>query len=638
MLREHRSRDKLKAYYRKFVTEGIMDANVHPWVAESWRKSKSLDIERTRMGAVQRMPEEDFRALQEKHASAIDYLAELTHETREFFQEYNISLLLIDSDCRVLKSYSHPFYQKSPGEIEGARLGIEEIGTSSISIAREHQTPFLIFGPEMWLTAYQNGDACSAPVMVDGKLSFILTLVTVDGEVSKELSQDAVLAQLFVLCRALERHLASAARLMAAEAILDATPFAVYHILSDSAVTYANRLGHARLSGIAVEHEANEEHPHLGDVVMNYEHTPIKKGFSGVPSYNKECTWITAKKTYEDIMTVVPMGKTGAVDSVVVVSMPIEDLRTLVAHAAGYTAKYSLRSMVGNSTAFCSVRQKAVRIAKNKNHVLLQGESGTGKKRMARGIHQASPRVAGPMISLCCGDMAAELLEQELFGVMCAPDISRPGRLELASGGTLFLDEIEKMPLSLGHALAKALLAGKSCRLGERAAHSIDVRILAACDSDLKRLTERGLFAEELYQLLSKSVIRVPSLRGRREDIPLLAANIISELAAQHQMMPKQLTPEAEKKLTDYNWPGNIKQLQSVLEYAFFHTENAAIDADAIHLMGGVRLDSKWKEDREIFIKAWKAAGGNVSRLAGLLHVSRVTLYRYLKKFGLGRK
>ncbi|MBQ1808001.1 MAG: sigma-54-dependent Fis family transcriptional regulator, partial [Selenomonas sp.] len=342
----------------------------------------------------------------------------------------------------------------------------------------------------------------------------------------------------------------------------------------------------------------------------------------------------------EDITTVVPLERDEdqAVQSVVVVSMPIEDLRTLVAHAAGYTAKYSLGSMVGEGTTFASVRGKAARVAKNKHHVLIQGEAGTGKQRMAHGIHQASNRAAGPLITLRCGDTTQELLEQELFGVVLNAEVSHQGRLELASGGTLFLDEIEKMPKPIAKSLARALATGKACRVGETVERHIDVRIIAACDSDLKRLTERGLFDGELYEALSKSVIRVPALRSRREDIPKLAAHIVSELAEQHQMAPKKILPETEKVLREYDWPGNIKQLQSVLEYAFFNTNDDVINPHDISLMGDVKPDNKWKEDKDVFVKAWQAAGGNVSRLANLLNVSRVTLYRYLKKYGLEKK
>ncbi|MBQ1917665.1 MAG: sigma-54-dependent Fis family transcriptional regulator [Schwartzia sp.] len=633
MIREHRSREKLLTYYDKYINEGVIDPNVHPWVAESWMKSKKLNVQSDTMFTGRKLSTEDFRLLQAQHKEAVDYLEVMVDNIREFFQKYNLCLLLLDSDCVVLKSYALPYFQMTAGEIEGVRVGIEEVGTSSISIAREHETPFWLFGPEMWVKDCQGGDACSAPVYMNGELSYMLTLVAVK---QSEMPQDAVIAMLLTLGKSLEFYLSQMQRLQAQETILDATPFAVYHVMPGGDVAYANKLGLTRLAGIGAQ-KNEREMPNLSDVVMNYRHTPIYNGFRGVPSHNKEVTWITQAKTYEDITTVVPLGRDidQAVSSVVVVSMPIEDLRTLVAHAAGYTAKYSLSSMVGEGTTFAAMKDKAARVAKNKHHVLIQGESGTGKQRLAHGIHQASPRAAGPLITLRCGDATPELLEQELFGIVLDSEGSHPGRLELASGGTLFLDEVEKMPKNIAAQLAKNLQRGTSCRIGERVERSIDVRIVAACDSDLKRLTERGLFDKTLYEIVSKSVIRVPSLRSRREDIPTLVGHIVKELAAQHQMQPKKILPETVKVLHDYDWPGNIKQLQSVLEYAFFNTKGDTIGPDDISLMGDIKPDNKWKEDREVFVKAWKAAGGNVSRLANLLSVSRVTLYRYLKKYGL---
>lgn len=633
MIREHRSREKLLTYYDKYINEGVIDPNVHPWVAESWMKSKKLNVQSDTMYTGRKLSTEDFRLLQAQHKEAVDYLEVMVDNIREFFQKYNLCLLLLDADCVVLKSYALPYFQMTAGEIEGVRVGIEEVGTSSISIAREHETPFWLFGPEMWVKDCQGGDACSAPVYMNGELSYMLTLVAVK---QSEMPQDAVIAMLLTLGKSLEFYLSQMQRLQAQETILDATPFAVYHVMPGGDVAYANKLGLTRLAGIGAQ-KNEREMPNLSDVVMNYRHTPIYNGFRGVPSHNKEVTWITQAKTYEDITTVVPLGRDidQAVSSVVVVSMPIEDLRTLVAHAAGYTAKYSLSSMVGEGTTFAAMKDKAARVAKNKHHVLIQGESGTGKQRLAHGIHQASPRAAGPLITLRCGDATPELLEQELFGIVLDSEGSHPGRLELASGGTLFLDEVEKMPKNIAAQLAKNLQSGTSCRIGERVERSIDVRIVAACDSDLKRLTERGLFDKTLYEIVSKSVIRVPSLRSRREDIPTLVGHIVKELAAQHQMQPKKILPETVKVLHDYDWPGNIKQLQSVLEYAFFNTKGDTIGPDDISLMGDIKPDNKWKEDREVFVKAWKAAGGNVSRLANLLSVSRVTLYRYLKKYGL---
>ncbi len=640
MIREHRSRAKLEAYYKKFIEDGTIDANVHPWVAQSWQKTRRLSVRRDKLNTKDRLSPEAFAALQETHRVAIDYLAGLADPIREFFQENNLSLLLMDSDCRVLKSYSLPYYQRTPGEIEGVRVGLENVGTSSISIAHAHQAPFFLFGPEMWVEECQCGDACSAPVCIGDACRYIVSLVSVS---TSDLPPDAIISLLLTLKHSLERHLSETMHLAAGEAILDAAPFAVYHVLPGGEVAYANKLGHTRLADIGATETGRAN---LSEVILNYAHTPIHKGFDGVPSYNKEVTWITPTKTYEDITTVVPLGcemeaggtMPGMPGSVVVVSMPIEDLRKLVAHAAGYTAKYSLASMVGEGEAFAAARDRAARLARGTRHILLQGEPGTGKQRMAHGIHQASARAQGPLISLRCSDTTQEILEQELFGIQRTPEASHPGRLELASGGTLFLDEIEKMPKVVADELAEALRAKKVRRLGESVERDIDVRIIAACDSDLRRLTERGLFSRTLCKMIARGVVRLPALRSRREDIPNLARQIIEELAEQHQMKPKKILPETEEKLMGYDWPGNIKQLQTVLEQAFFSAKGEAIGAADISLMGDVRPDSTWKEDRDVFIKAWQAAGGNVSRLANLLGVSRVTLYRYLKKYHLEKK
>ena len=634
MIREQRSRAKLEAYYRKFRDEGKIDVNVHPWVAEAWQESERIGVPQTGTEPRHALSAEEFRALQERHAQAIDCLLQLTEDVQEFFARYGLSLLLLDADALVLKSCSLPFMRLPHGKVEGSRLGMEEIGASSISIAKEKRTPFWLFGPEIWREESHGSDACTAPVIVGGALRYLVNIVV---EEPAAVPQDAVIAQLLLISRSLAAALERDFRLQAQEAILDAAPFAVYHILPSGEVAYANRLGMERLSRIGARDKVTSRLLNLNDIVLNYRHTPIYQGFSGTPCYNKEVTWITAAKTYEDVTTVVPLESPTmqGVAGVVTVSMPIEDLRMLVAHTAGYTAKYSLATMAGTVQTFQALCDKALRVARGKNHVLLQGEVGTGKQRLAHGIHQASARAAGPLVSFRCGDVQPELLAGELFGAAISPDVSRPGKLELAFGGTLFLDEIEKLPKTTAAALAAALREGKAHRLGETVVRPIDVRIIADCDGDLKRLTERGFFERSLYDLVSRSVIRMPALRNRREDIPLLAEQIICELAEQHRMERKNLLPETIELLEQYDWPGNIKQLQSVLEYAFFHTADMVIAPTDINLMGDVKPDDNWKKDREVFLRAWKSAGGNVSRLANLLDVSRVTLYRYLKKFQL---
>ncbi|MDU2064328.1 MAG: sigma 54-interacting transcriptional regulator [Sporomusaceae bacterium] len=630
MLREKRNKEKLKLYYDKYIKENTLDPNVHPWVAEAWQESQAAQLATDGPLLLPKMSKPALTELQGKHEQALAFLGDYYQNVHEYFNTRNLSLLLLDENCYVLKSYAMPFFQKTAGEVEGSRLATQDIGASSISIAYEHQTPFLMFGPEMWRQDGHDSLACTAPILVEGELRYLITLVAADEEL---IDHNTLVTLLLSMRYAMENHLKTMEHLNASHAILDSVPLAVYHLLPDGKVAYTNQLGQSRIEGLVPE--PTKELPLLSDIILNYKHTPISKGFLGVPSYNKEVTWITSQKTYEDITTVVPIFREKEVHSVVAVSLPIEDLRTLVAHAAGYISRYSLASMVGESTAFITMKEKAARAAKHDHHLLLQGEPGTGKQRLAHGIHQASPRAAGPLISVKCGDMPPELLETELFGVVEMQDEARPGKLELANGGTLFLDEIEKLPNHLASRLADALLSSTITRGNDTIMRKVDVRIIAACDSDLKRLAERNAFSEKLYTLISRSVIRVPSLRARQGDIAVLADHIVTELSEQHHIPTRTFSPEAMQVLTEYDWPGNIKQLQGVVEQSFFHTTSNVIATESIVIPGRTNLDKAWKEDKEVFMTAWRAAGGNISRLANMLDVSRVTLYRYLKKYGL---
>jgi transcriptional regulator of acetoin/glycerol metabolism len=631
MIRERRSKEKLQQYYRRFVDFGTIDPNVHPWVAESWRRSRAWGIPRDSLRPPVKLSRAELAARRERHRATLDFLEGLYREVQGHFNMYSISLLLLDDECYALKNYALPFFQKSPGELEGARLTEEDIGTSSIAIAYEHKTPFLVFGPEMWVEDGQGGDAASAPVFLGGELQYTLTLVSTQ---QADLPSGALETLLLTIKHVMEHNLALAERLAAKNTILDAVPLAAYHVLPDGRVAYANRLGRSRLA-IGADGGKAGELPDLEEVVLNYRHTPLAKGLLGIPSYNREVVWITARKTYEDLTTVLPLYRNGEVSGVAAISQAIEDLKVLEAHAVAYAARYSLASLTGESPVFRAMIERAGRAARSDHHLLLQGESGTGKQRLAHGIHQAGPRAAGPLITVRCGDMPADLLAAELFGGGDDAGGRSPGKLELARGGTLFVDEIEKMPPDLAEDLAAALAAD---RVPQRPDQALDVRVIAACDGDLRRLAEKGKFPARLAELVARTVIRVPALRARREDIPLLAGHIIGELAEQHGLAAKRVAPEAAALLMDYDWPGNIKQLQTVIEQAFFRTPGDVIAVEAVHLPGESAPSEAWKEDREAFVAAWQAARGNVSRLAGMLDVSRVTLYRYLKKYGLQKE
>lgn len=623
MIRERRNKEKLISYYNKFIDEGIVDPNVHPWVAESWRRCEARKLEHETMPVNgPRLTKSELARKLENHEDVVTYVDGLFEQNKQYFNTHNLSMLLVDSEGYVLKNYALPFFQRSIEDIQGMRVLEEDVGTSSICVARSHDVPFLMFGPEMWIRESHSGDACSAPIDVGGQTRYILSIFSLD---QNELPYDILLSLLMTMKYSVEQFLTMEEYWKACSLLAEDIPASVFWVNRDGSLNYCNNNGKKRMDG----------KKRLEDIFLNYAHIPIQKAFNGKPTLRKEITWITQDRTYEDVTSVLPVKIGGRIDSALIVTMSIEDLKTTIAHATGYSSRYSLYSMVGNSSEFLALQHKAARVARGDNNLLLQGEPGTGKQRLAHGIHQASPRAAAPLITVRGHEGPEAELEAEFFGTDDGAGHITAGNLELANGGTLFLDEIEKFPTRLEDVLADALRNGVLNReTGTR--RKFNVRIIAACDSNLKRLTDKGLFSRSLYELVIGTVIRVPPLREREEDVEIIANHILTEMAARHNMPGKTLSKEALQLLNSCQWPGNIKQLQGVIEQAFFHTAGSVIEATHIKLPGERRIEKSWKHDKDAFVAAWKQADGNISKLAIMLDVSRVTLYRYLKKFELG--
>lgn len=610
-----------------------MDPNVHPWVAASWQRCRAMGLPNQQGAQLPHLSAEELSERQRKNAPIMGYLHKLYDALEGYFDVYNLSFLVLDTDCYILKSYAMPFFHPTIGSVEGMRVQEQDMGTSSIVLAKEHQVPFLIFGPEIWLEEYQYGDAFSAPIIVSGKVVNIISLVGMNRE---ELPYDALFALLVSIQQGAEQYLIQRTQREKQDSILDAVPFGLYRVAADTTVTYANETGQKRLAEILPPDAVLPIR--LKDVILNFDETPLPLGLAGVTAHNADSTWVTRRKTYDDFTTVVPdSGADTNGRGLVMVSWPIEDARNMVAYAAGFKARYTFASMTGESPAFVKMLEQAKKYAALDGGVLLQGGAGSGKRRLAEAMHNASVRAHAPFVAVGCAELAPELLEMELFGT--ADDDCRPGKLELANGGTLFLDEIEVMPLSLQLRLAEVLRSGGVHRQGGSTRRPVQVRILSGANVNLAAAVQRDAFDKELYALVAEHVLAVPQLAERREDIPSLVQEIIRERALHHGIGIKRLTEKAMEKLEDYAWPGNIQELQRVLEEAFFASGKAVLDADDIRL--GEEKDRHkgknvlWKKDRDNFVSQWEQAGGNISLLAQRLGVSRVTVYRYMKKFGM---
>jgi transcriptional regulator with GAF, ATPase, and Fis domain len=235
--------------------------------------------------------------------------------------------------------------------------------------------------------------------------------------------------------------------------------------------------------------------------------------------------------------------------------------------------------MVGESPGMREVKHLILRYAPSNSPVLVLGESGTGKERAARLIHETSRRRSGPCVAVNCGALPETLLESELFGAekgAFTDAVSRPGSFERADGGTLFLDEIGEMSPAAQASLLRVIEGKELTRLGGTRPVALDVRVVSASNRDLKADVAAGRFRADLFYRLSVMPIRVPPLRDRREDIPLLALHLLRELGRANAA----LGPGTRDRLCSHSWPGNIRELRSVME-------RAALAADGGEILPG---------------------------------------------------
>ncbi|MCU0578267.1 MAG: sigma-54 dependent transcriptional regulator [Desulfobacterota bacterium] len=319
-------------------------------------------------------------------------------------------------------------------------------------------------------------------------------------------------------------------------------------------------------------------------------------------------------------------------------------------------AKFGPSDLIGKSRAIQQVRELIQKVAATKATVLVTGESGTGKELVARALHAQSPRRDKPMISVNCSALAETLLESELFGhergSFTGATSQRKGRFEIADGGTLFLDEVGEMAPAVQVTLLRVLQNREFERVGGNKTIKVDVRVIAASNRDLKEEVARGTFREDLYYRLNVVHVEVPPLRERREDLPLLIRYFLEKFAKELNKETPALSPEAMTALRDYPWPGNIRELENMLERAVILSSGSSIQVEDLPIQPKPVPGAEWSPDqvippglklnevlemveKKMIVDALAKTGHVQSHAADLLGIEK-NLFKYkMRKFGL---
>ncbi len=318
-------------------------------------------------------------------------------------------------------------------------------------------------------------------------------------------------------------------------------------------------------------------------------------------------------------------------------------------------AKFGLENLIGESDPMRAVLDTVRQVAPARAAtVLILGESGTGKELIAKAIHQLSPRAKQPLVTVHCAALSATLLESELFGhekgSFTGAHERRIGRFEEANGGTLFLDEIGEIDASTQVKLLRFLGERTFERVGSNKTVTSDVRILAATNKNLAEMVRAGTFREDLFFRLKVVEIKLPPLRERRSDVPLLASAFLREFARENQKVVKSITPEAMALLREYSWPGNVRELRAAIEGAVvlcradrvlpedvqdYVQPSESLAPGGTSGAGMVAAGTVKEAERQLIIKALKEAEGNRTVAAKRIGMSRRTLYRKLDEYGL---
>ncbi len=301
--------------------------------------------------------------------------------------------------------------------------------------------------------------------------------------------------------------------------------------------------------------------------------------------------------------------------------------------------------LIAESPAMRPVLDLVARIGPSDANVLLTGENGTGKGVVAQALHAVSGRAAKPLITVNTGGLPEGVFESELFGhvkgAFTDAKADRVGRFELADGGTLFLDEIANIAPAQQAKLLRVLESGEFERLGSSKTRRVDVRLLSASNSDLSKEVSTGRFREDLFFRLNTIEIRLPPLRDRREDIPLLAMHFLRQYAQRYRKNLAGFDSAAFQVLLEHPWPGNVRELDHAVERAMLMAQGSSIRASDLALRVGrestARLEDMSLEEVECFLikKTLTRFDGNVSHAAGALGLSRSALYRRIQRYGI---
>jgi sigma-54 dependent transcriptional regulator, acetoin dehydrogenase operon transcriptional activator AcoR len=629
-----------KEVWEQFIYEGTLDESLNPIVRDSWIRSKKMGINPFRSyGEIKPIDMNQYSYL-------IDIATPFMKSLFSIVKGSGFMVLICNEKGQLLKVIgdNEPLKMaKKIGFIVKADWSEQSIGTNAIGTSIVINKPLQIVAEEHYTKICQTW-TCSAAPIHDSK-GKIIGVLNVSGP--REYVHLHTLGMVVSSVKAMEYQLKlheNTHQILRMQKFLEAATNNI-----DECMLIIDTVGNIIIANDQFKklfqfQDDQLVHKKLNEIILE----PPLDFSNHIRIMNKEI-YIKLKDTqkyYHCIVNKVPIYQNRNWLGSMITLKEMKKVRHFINNLTDNRAKINFHDIIGQTPSFMKKINEAKLAAKTSSTVLILGESGTGKDMIAQAIHNESDRWNKPFISINCGGIPRDLLGSELFGYeegafTGAKKGGSPGKFELADGGTLFLDEIGEMSLEMQVLLLRVLQDKEVIRIGGQKVIPVDVRIIAATNRNLRDEVKKGSFREDLFFRLNVMPIELPPLRERQTDIPLLVDFFVRKLCENLSRPMPTIEPEFIQELIQYSWPGNIRELQNILERTINkNTKNTLTVHDLpdeiyekSHLKDSTVTLNRHELKKQSIIHALNLFNGNISKAAKYLGIARSTFYRQMKKY-----
>lgn len=655
----------------KFVETGEIDERVRPYIADSWKRSKAIGLDAYKNQKGLRIPPEEFEKVLEKNADLVAVARPVIENLNTILLHIPTVITLSDADGYILTLVGNQAMIDHGVPINyapGCKWSEDKIGTNAITMCLSLNQPVQLHGEEAYLEDHHQYTCAGSPIHnEDGTI--IGTLSTVN-EISR--FSNHTLGMVVYAANTIEKQIALLNMNKHMKNAFDSIPEGIIITNSDFKIKYINHKGSSIIKYNVISQ----------DIRTLIQDIPVESMRERMD--NKNFTIRFMNKSIFCMGSINIIHFNGDMAGITVVFKEEKSVNRLVTKISGSQAKYVFDDIITQNKKMRRAIETAEKFARVNCNLLLYGESGTGKELFAQAVHNASSRANGPFVAVNCAALPRDLMESELFGYeegafTGARKSGYTGKFELANGGTIFLDEIGELPIEVQPKLLRVLDSHKVMRIGGKCEKDIDVRVIAATNRNLEQEIADRNFRLDLYYRISLGIVEIPPLRERKDDIPLLCSYFLEKFNRENDGTLKVMDERFIENLCKYNWKGNVRELQNTVARSFYLCDGETISAEYLPgymvdegntapdevgqvpaagnqapTVGSIEPAVERKEpsdgrtiqdssrlelmEREAIIEAINECGGNVTKAAQHIGISKPTIYRKMKKYGIDMK